>query len=317
MRIALLGAAFSAGGADPGCRHAPDVFRARAYSAWRRRLARQQLTLSVYWAGVVREESPLPQPMRSPGARRALLRNSQRLMRRTLRLRRGGMLPVVIGGDHSCAIGTWSGIASAQRRPLGLLWIDAHLDAHTPESSETQRLHGMPLAVLLGEGDAPLTQMGGTTPVLDPRYCAVIGVRSYEAEEPLRLARLGVRFYTREEILRRGLGVVLSEAWRRVAAAPGGFGVSLDLDVLDPTLAPGVSVPERGGLHPARLAGLLARQPHKERLRGLEIVELNPRRDPRGQTLRLLPLLMTALLLRREATPAPTGTGHATTAAPA
>lgn len=299
MRIALLGAAFSAGGAHPGCRHAPEVFREREYAAWRRRLARQQLTLSVFWAGIVREENPQPLPMSSARARHELLRNSQRLMRRTLRLRRGGMLPVVIGGDHSCAIGTWTGIAGAQHRPMGLLWIDAHLDAHTPESSDSKRLHGMPLAVLLGEGDAPLARMGGQTPVLDPRYCAVIGVRSFEAEEPRRMARLGVRFYTREEIARRGLAAVVSEAWRRVAQAPGGFGVTLDLDVLDPALAPGVSVPEPGGLHPGKLAALLARQPHKERLRGLEIVELNPQRDPRGQTLRLLPRLMTALLTRR------------------
>lgn len=299
MRIALLGAAFSAGGAHPGCRHAPQVFREREYRAWRRRLARQQLALSVFWAGIVREENPIPLPMHCPAARRALLRNSQRLMRNTLRLRRGGSLPVVIGGDHSCAIGTWTGIATAQRRPLGLLWIDAHFDAHTPDSSASQRLHGMSLAVLLGEGDAALARMGGQAPVVEARYCAVIGVRSYEAEEPLRLARLGVRFYTREEIRRRGLPAVLSEAWRRVAAAPGGFGVSLDLDVLDPMLAPGVSVPEHGGLHPDKLARLLARQPHKERLRGLELVELNPNRDPQGKTLRLLPKLMTALLIRR------------------
>lgn len=299
MRIALLGAAFSAGGAHPGCRHAPEVFREREYSAWRRRLARQQLTLSVFWAGIVREENPLPLPMYSAPARRALLRNSQRLMRNTQRLRRGGMLPVVIGGDHSCAIGTWTGIATAQRRPLGLLWIDAHLDAHTPETSDSNRLHGMPLAVLLGEGDPPLANMGGQRPVLEARYCAVIGVRSFEEEEPQRMARLGVRFYTREEIALRGLPAVMAEAWRRVSAAPGGFGVTLDLDVLDPMLAPGVSVPEHGGLHPARLAALLARQPHKQRLRGLEIVELNPQRDPQGQTLRLLPKLMTALLMRR------------------
>lgn len=299
MRIALLGAAFSAGGAHPGCRHAPEVFRERAYSAWRRRLARQQLTLSVFWAGIVREENALPAPMYSSRARQSLLRNSQRLMRHTLRLRRGGMLPVVIGGDHSCAIGTWTGIATAQRRPMGLLWIDAHLDAHTPETSESKRLHGMPLAVLLGEGDQPLARMGGISPVLDARYCVVIGVRSFEEEEPQRMARLGVRFYTRKEIALRGLPAVMSEAWRQVAAAPGGFGVTLDLDVLDPMLAPGVSVPEHGGLHPAKLAELLARQPHKERLRGLEIVELNPHRDPQGQTLRLLPRLMTAMLMRR------------------
>lgn len=298
MRIALLGAAFSAGGAHPGCRHAPEVFREREFPRWHRRLLRQRQTLAVRWAGIVREESP--HPLKLPNAADVFLRNNSRLMRHTRMLRRGGVLPVVIGGDHSCAIGTWTGIAAAQRKPLGLLWIDAHLDSHTPDTSASMRLHGMPLAVLLGEGEERLTRMSGhPLPVLQPEFCAVIGVRSYEAEEPARLARLGVRFYTRDEIQQRGLPAVLDEAWRKVSAAPGGFGISLDLDVLDPMLAPGVSVPEAGGLNPVQLARILQHQPLKHRLRGLEIVELNPQRDPQGQTLRLLPRLMTAILVRR------------------
>ncbi|HEX6591209.1 MAG TPA: arginase family protein [Moraxellaceae bacterium] len=291
MRIAALGAAFSAGGAHPGCRHGPKDFRDHEFQRWRR-----QLHLPLRWSGIVRESTALP--LRAPQGAGTLARDSRRLMRHTRRLRRGGCLPLVIGGDHSCAIGTWSGIANAQRQPLGLLWIDAHLDSHTPETSESQRLHGMPLAVLLGQGDPRLTGLSPQAPI-DPRFCAVIGVRSFEAGEPLLLRRLGVRFYARSEIHRRGLGVILAEAWRRVAAAPGGFGVSLDLDVLDPLLAPGVSVPERRGLQPRRLARLLRQQPHKQRLRGLELVELNPQRDPRGQTRRLLPTLLTSLLLNR------------------
>jgi arginase len=292
MRIAVLGAAFSAGGAHPGCRHGPEAFRRKEFARWRR-----QQRHSVRWAGIVREENP--QPLRYPQGIDAAARDSRTLARRTRQLRSGGVFPIVIGGDHSCAIGTWSGIAAAQRQPMGLLWIDAHLDSHTPETSETQRLHGMPLAVLLGEGDARLTGLAGAHPAIDPRYCAVIGVRSFEAGEPVRLRRLGVRFYTRHEIRKRGLGIVLAEAWQRVAAAPGGFGVSLDLDVLDPLLAPGVSVPERRGLNPAKLARLLRQQPLKQRLRGLEVVELNPRRDPQGQTRRLVPTLLSSLLFHR------------------
>ena len=292
MRIAVLGAAFSAGGAHPGCRHGPQAFREGGYRQWKTRLG-----MPVHWAGIVQEESVLPLEggVGIPGMRR----NSQRLMRQTRRLRRGGHLPLVIGGDHSCAIGTWSGIAAAQRQPLGLLWIDAHMDSHTPDTSETQRVHGMPLAVLLGEGDERLTQLAGFSPVIDARYCCIIGVRSFEAGEPLRLKRLGVRFYTMEEVQRRGLRIVLAEAWRRVSAAPGGFGVSLDLDVLEPMLAPGVSVPENRGLAPQQLARYLRQQASKQRLRALEIVELNPLRDPQGQTRRLLPALMNALLKNR------------------
>lgn len=289
MRLAVVGAAFSAGGAHAGCRRGPEAFREREFRRWK-----QSLRQPVFWSGIVHEASPLP---RQSGA--TIARNSERLMRQTQRLRRGGITPVIIGGDHSCAIGSWSGIAAAQRQPLGLLWIDAHMDAHTPESSETQRVHGMPLAVLLGEGESSLIGLGGMSPVITARYCCIIGVRSYESGEPERLARLGVRFYTMEEVRRRGLPTVLAEAWRRVAAAPGGFGVSLDLDVLEPMLAPGVSVPENRGLRPAQLMRWLRQQPGKQRLRGIEVVELNPARDPQGQTRRLLPKLLSSLLQNR------------------
>ncbi len=289
MRLAVVGAAFSAGGAHAGCRRGPQVFREREFRRWK-----QGLHQPVFWQGIVREASALPHLATS-----SIARNSERLMRQTRRLRRGGITPIIIGGDHSCAIGSWSGIAGAQHQPLGLLWIDAHMDAHTAETSETQRLHGMPLAVLLGEGDASLIGLAGFSPVIAARYCCVIGVRSYESGEPERLERLGVRFYTMEEVRRRGLALVLSEAWRRVAAAPGGFGVSLDLDVLEPMLAPGVSVPENRGLQPARLMRWLRQQPGKQGLRGLEVVELNPARDPQGQTRRLLPKLLSSLLKNR------------------
>ncbi len=293
MRIALIGAAFSAGGAHPGCRHGPQAFYEQEFRGLARRLPAH-----FRWAGTVRERSALPR--RHPEGVAGVADSNRRLARAVQRQRAGGVLPVVIGGDHTAAIGSWSGIAGASRRPLGLLWIDAHLDSHTPETSASHRLHGMPLAVLLGEGDPALTAIGHQPPsVIDPRHCCVIGVRSFERGEPERLRRLGVRFYTRHEIRRRGLGRVLAEAWRRVAAAPGGFGVSLDLDVLDPFFAPGVSVPERRGLNPRKLARLLRQQPAKHRLRGLELVELNPRRDPQGQTRRLLPTLLASLLQSR------------------
>lgn len=292
MNVAFLGAALSAGGADPGCRHGPEVFFEQEYRRLRHRLRRD-----CHWAGVVRENSQLGR--RYPEGLPLVADSNRKLARRTARLRRGGAFPIVIGGDHSGAVGTWSGIASVRGRPMGLLWIDAHLDSHTPETSESQRLHGMPLASLLGEGDPALTGIAGFSPVIDPRYCAVLGVRSFEAGEPVRLRRLGVRFYTRSEIWRRGLEAVVREAWERVSACPHGFGVSLDLDVLDPLLASGVSVPERRGLHPGRLAAALARQGRKHKLRGLEMVELNPALDYRGETRRVMGPLLRALMHQR------------------
>jgi arginase len=292
MRLAVLGAAFSVGGAHPGCRLGPQVFYGQEYRGLHRRLP-----LAMRWAGQVRECGSGLQ--RYPAGAHVVLSSAARLKHRVLQLRQSGTLPIVIGGDHSCAIGTWSGIAAAHQHPVSLLWIDAHLDSHTPETSESHRLHGMPLAALLGEGDSRFTALSGRMPTIRPEYCAVLGVRSFEAAEPLRLKRLGVRFYTQDDIRRRGLPAVLAEAWRHVARAPGGFGVSFDLDVLDPMLAPGVSVPERNGLHPGKLMQLLRQQPCKHRLRALEIVELNPQRDPQGRTRRLLPKLLRALLRAR------------------
>lgn len=289
MRLSFLGAAFSAGGPDPGCRQGPAVFRKQVYPALRRRLPGR-----IRWAGTLhqRDHGDAIYPPGLP----LVADNVRKLAARCARLRRGGERPVVIGGDHSGAVGTWSGIASVQKKPLGLLWIDAHLDSHTPDTSESKNIHGMPLAALLGEGDPALAGLAGFSPVVDARYCAIIGVRSFEAGEPPRLKRLGVRYYTRSEILRRSLPVCLGEAWRRVSACPSGFGVSLDLDVLDPALAPGVSVPERRGIHPRKLAAALARQGRKQRLRGLEMVELNPRRDKRGRTRKVMAPLLRALL---------------------
>lgn len=292
MRIALLGSALSAGGADPGCRHAPREFLRHEYRRLKPRLGRP-----VRWAGVVRERGHIGRPW--PAGLPLVADSVRRLAWRVARIRAGGELPVVIGGDHTGAIGTWSGVAMGRGKPIGLLWIDAHLDSHTPETSETGRLHGMPLAALLGEGDPALTGIAGFTPVVDPRYCAIVGVRSFEAGEPPRLNRLGVRFYRRTEVFRRGLTEVVDEAWARVSACPNGFGVSLDLDVLDPLLAPGVSVPEERGVDPHQLILALSYQGRKHRLRGVEVVELNPNLDYRGRTRKLISKLLEALLNQR------------------
>lgn len=289
--IAVIGAAFSAGGADEGCRHGPKDFYDYAWPDVKRNATRP-----IRWAETLRQLHHFEEHYPNiPTVRES----NHRLAKLTRRLAQGGEIPLVIGGDHSCAIGTWSGIAKAKNAPIGLLWIDAHLDSHTPETSESHRVHGMPLATLLGEGDPLLSQLSGRNQAVNPNYCVVIGARSYEAPEPLRLARLGVRVYTIEEIKLRGLTAVFNEAWRKVAASPTGFGVSLDLDVLDPDYAKGVSVPEDNGLSAKALIHQLKMQPFKERLIGLEIVELNPLKDFRGETRKTLSQLIRALLYRR------------------
>jgi arginase family enzyme len=156
----------------------------------------------------------------------------------------------------------------------------------------------MPLALLLGEGDARL--LLSDQPPVDPGYSVVLGVRSFETGEPERLDRLGVRYYTMREIRQRGLRVCLREAWRRVAAAPNGFGISLDLDALDPVYAPGVSVPETGGLLLPHLLQAVRSLP-RQGLRAIEIVEFNPWLDRESRTRQSLIRLMACLTGKQRA----------------
>ncbi len=195
-----------------------------------------------------------------------------------------GQVPVVLGGDHSIAAGTWRGVGRALGEAPGLLWIDAHLDAHTPESSRTHNAHGMPLAALLGAGAPEMAGQAG--PPLDPARIAVIGVRSHEPDEMRLLAAFGVRVFGMAEIRRVGLGRVFEEALAIVARGGRPFGLSLDLDALDPLIAPGVSTPVADGLGVPELARALAGLVRARRCIAVEIVEYCPERDPHGLTAR-------------------------------
>jgi arginase len=169
--------------------------------------------------------------------------------------------------------------------PLGLVWIDAHMDAHTPRTSHTGRLHGMPLAWLLGQDDDPL--YGLATGVLEPRHVALLGVRSYEPEERERLERLGVRVMYMDEIRRRGIDAVLDEALAIATRGTAAFGVSVDLDVVSPDEAPGVGTPVPDGVAGADLARSLARIGGRPDLIAVELVEYAPRLDPTGSSARV------------------------------
>jgi ornithine--oxo-acid transaminase len=203
---------------------------------------------------------------------------------------RAGERPLVIGGDHAMAAGTWRGVGRALGEAPGLIWIDAHLDAHTPASSPSGNAHGMPLAALFGLGDPQLVEISG--PPLDPRRTVVIGVRSYEPAEVACLGELGVRWYGMEEIEERGIEEVLAEARRLVGNGP--WGVSLDLDALDPLPAPGVSTPVADGLLPEELLPGLRGILRERDCVALEIAEYNPLADPDGRTARLVLELLDA-----------------------
>lgn len=196
---------------------------------------------------------------------------------------------LVIGGDHSIAIGSWSGVANALgpgRRP-GLVWLDAHLDSHIPETSPSGNWHGMPVAHLLGAGHPKLVGLAAQPPALDARSLALVGARSFEPAEPLFLAQAGVRQFPMTEIRSRGLDQCFADALD-IARRSAHFGVSIDLDVVDPVEAPGVGSPVPGGITADEIVAILSGLARTDGFAGLEIVEFNPSRDVGDRTLDLV-----------------------------
>lgn len=193
---------------------------------------------------------------------------------------------LVVGGDHTCAVGTWSGAYDAlhQTGDIGLIWIDAHMDSHTPESSITQHIHGMPLAVLLGYGFKSLTRILHLLPKLKPRNVCLIGVRSFEYGEAILLKHLNVRVYFMQEVKTRGFAAVLKEAVKHVSEHTVGYGISLDIDSMDPMEAPGVDVPEAGGIGAKDMIAGLKMVVSDPKLIAAEIVEFDPSRDENEKT---------------------------------
>jgi ornithine--oxo-acid transaminase len=299
-QIELIGAAWGIGGADTGCAEAPEALaRAGLEALLRERGAQVMSGRSV----------ALPPAGRDTAG--TVGRVSLELADAVAQTLGAGRVPCVIGGDHSCAIGTWSGAARAlsAHGALGLLWIDAHMDSHTPGTTVSGRLHGMPLAFLLGHGDERL--QGIEAGALDPRHVCLVGVRSFEPEEAKLLERLGVRVFFMDEIWQRGLPAVFRDALEIVGRDTAGYGVTLDLDAVDPGDAPGVATPVPGGLRAPMLLEALAGLARDPRLIGFELVEYTPRRDRDGQAARVALELLSAALTGRYA---PTWSASATEA---
>lgn len=196
---------------------------------------------------------------------------------------RAGSRPLVLGGDHAVAMGTLSGLAAAAGQRGGVIWVDAHGDLNTPDESPSGNVHGMPLAAALGRGERWFRHPGLVLPALDPARVALLGVRSLDGDERAYLRDAGIRVFTMSEIDRTGIEHVMLEALERVAG-PGFVHVSLDLDAIDPDVAPGVGTPLRGGLT-YREAHLACELVAASGLAGsLEVVEANPILDRENTT---------------------------------
>jgi arginase len=197
------------------------------------------------------------------------------------RAREDGLVPLVLGGDHSIAIGTLSGLASDG--PGGVLWLDAHGDLNTPETTPSGNVHGMPLAAALGLCAAQFARDGLRMPAVSPERVAVVGVRSLDPGEQALVRDLGIAVYTISDIDRRGVQPVLEEALDRVRGASF-VHVSVDLDVVDPEFAPGVGDPVAGGLSYREAHLALELVAEAGLLDALELVEVNPIRDHENAT---------------------------------
>jgi len=205
-----------------------------------------------------------------------------------------GAVPLVLGGDHSVALGTLGGLAKVHG-PGGVVWIDAHGDLNTPETSPTGNVHGMPLAAALGRGGPAFESEAWPIPAVDPSRVAIVGARSLDAHEQAWLRESQVLVFTMSDLDRVGIESALGEALEHVAG-PGFVHVSLDMDALDPDVAPGVGTPVRGGLT-YREAHLALELVAESGLAGsLEVVEVNPILDRENETARLAVELVASAL---------------------
>ncbi len=203
-------------------------------------------------------------------------------------------LPLVLGGDHSVALGTLGGLAQA-RGPGGVLWIDAHSDMNTPDTSPSGNVHGMPLAAALGFANGRFESDAWTLPAVEQSRVALVGLRSVDAQERERIRELGIKAYTMSDIDRIGIERAIRESLSHIAG-PGFVHISLDMDALDPEVAPGVGTPVRGGLS-YREAHLALELVAESGLAGsFEVVEVNPILDRENATAQLAVELVASAL---------------------
>ncbi len=198
-----------------------------------------------------------------------------------------GKTPLVLGGDHSVAAGTVAAVAEFHRRQnqkIGLLWIDAHTDINTPETSPSGNVHGMPLAAIMGLGPPELANIFGFSPKVAPENCVIVGARDIDAVERANVLKAGVEVFTMRDIDERGMRTIIEEALRSAGRGTAGYHVSLDMDWIDPEDAPGVGTPVRGGAtyREAHLAMEIIAD--HGRMTSFEIVEVNPVIDEHNRT---------------------------------
>jgi arginase len=198
-----------------------------------------------------------------------------------------GHLPLVLGGDHSIAAGSISGVAAhfrKEKKSVGCIWLDAHSDMNTPETSPSGNVHGMPLSAVMGYGTEELYELFGFKPKIEPQNVVLVGVRDLDAHERKFIKKLGVKAFTMREIDERGMREVMSDALKYAMDDTDGIAVSLDMDFVDPSDAPGVGTPVRGGVTYREAHLAMEMIADSEAMVSMEIVEINPVIDEHNRT---------------------------------
>jgi arginase len=198
-----------------------------------------------------------------------------------------GYLPLVLGGDHSIAAGSISGVAAhfhKDKKQIGCIWLDAHSDMNSPETSPSGNVHGMPLACIMGYGVPELYDLYDYKPKIEPQNVVLVGVRDLDTAEKKFIKKLGVRVFTMRDIDERGMREVMADALKYAMDDTDGIAVSLDMDFVDPSDAPGVGTPVRGGVTYREAHLAMEMIADSEAMASLEIVEINPVIDEHNRT---------------------------------
>lgn len=259
------------------------------------------LGYTVQDLGDMRLERPQPSALSNEKLKyvREISNACEELARAVEEILTSGNLPLVLGGDHSIAMGSAAGAVSYFKQrgeTLGLIWFDAHADMNTPETTPSGNIHGMPLAVLLGFGAPELTNVAGFSPKLDPKLCAHVGARDIDPAERELIKQLGMRFFTMREIDERGMSACMDEALAIASRGSAGYIVTFDVDALDPGDAPGSGTLVRGGLTYREAHLGMEKIAEAGGMRMLEMVEINTALDVNNKTAELgVELILSAL----------------------
>jgi arginase len=294
--VSILGVPLAYGASMAGVDIGPAALRVARLN---QRIAR--LGYSVHDLGDLRLERPqtLPESDEKLKYVREISSACEQLAADVERILEARELPLVLGGDHSIAIGSFAGVASYHKKrdeTLGLIWFDAHADMNTPETTPSGNIHGMPLAALLGYGTPELTNVAGFAPKLNPKLCAHVGARDIDPGERELISKLGMRFFTMREIDERGMSACIDDAIAIASQGTAGYAVTFDVDVLDPGDAPGSGTLVRGGLTYREAHLAMEKIAEAGEMRSLEIVEINTALDVNNKTAELgVELILSAL----------------------